>query len=126
MIGISPTDFVKGGQLMYKAGTAISEGSNGSRAKYQESTNALDARSRAAKELRAGGHLRSSGSAPSQDALHSLQDDKFLDAKRRRYESSLGHNAATGWRHGMKRKLQYANSGSKQFEYHINATKPTF
>ena len=122
VVGISPTDIVKGIQFGRKTIRATGEGSAGSRALYRRDIDAIRARVRSLESLTSASEGASSAALDLYVAT--LNDDRCLQESLSVYDDALGPYAASGRRHGIRRKLQYAFSEATKVQEHNGTSGP--
>lgn len=121
VIGISPTDIVKGVKTFKEAATALTSGPEGARQQYRDARETLSSLEEAVADLD-----QYSPSAAPAACIYSelLERERRFQATLKSYDPKLGRNSqARTWK-SMKRKLQYAFDGASKVQKHIINSKP--
>jgi hypothetical protein len=121
VIGISPTDIVKGAKALKDAATALTSGQEGAKQQFQDVHAALSSFEQAVTDLK-----RSAPSENPPDAVYTdlLERERGFQTSLQPYDRRLGPKSqARSWS-TIKRKLQYAFDGEAKVQKHIITSKP--
>jgi hypothetical protein len=121
VIGISPTDIVKGAKALKDAAIALTSGPEGAQQQFQDIHAALSSFEQAVTDLK-----RSVPSENPTDAVYTdlLERERRFQTSLQAYDRRLGPKSqARSWS-TIKRKLQYAFDGEAKVQKHIINSKP--
>jgi hypothetical protein len=121
VVGISPTDIIKGAKALKDAATALTAGQEGAKQQFQDAQAALSSFEQAVTEYK-----RSASSESPPDAVYNdlLERERRFQGSLQPYDRRLGPKSqARSWS-TIKRKLQYAFDGEAKVQKHIITSKP--
>jgi len=122
VIGISPSDIVAGGKVVGKAVAALRDG--GARVSFQEANDSLQDRITASKLIEAHfatSEIQSPRSTALAEAAKQLRTrDQSFKRKQDKFNPTLGPQATRSRPLQVKRALQWAFKGEKDFEEYNN------